>query len=386
MRRVRTGVRGVSAGLADTVTLVRHRLMDLFAGCGGMTAGFLATERFEVVKAVESNPDAAHTYATNFGEDHLHVGSIENLREFAEAEVIVGGPPCQGFSSLNRQREATLSRELWREYWRAVKQVQPAAFVMENVPELLASEEFASFSRLAQRAGYRLRADILNAADFGVPQRRRRAIVVGVLGLPSDVDVPWPMPTHANHAADISKLGQRPWVTVRKAFKGLPHEPTGENWHRARNPQPESVTRYKAVPADGGNRLQMQARLDELGLGDLVPRCWREHQTGSHDVFGRLWWDRPAPTIRTEFYKPEKGRYLHPEAHRAITIREGAVLQSMESFIFPDEQSMTAVGRQIGNAVPPLLAQRIAEAVADVLPDRQGRSRYQQREPLACVA
>lgn len=368
------------------MTRVRHRLIDLFAGCGGMTAGFLATERFEVVKAVESNPDAAHTYAANFGEDHLHIGLIEDIREFGEAEVIVGGPPCQGFSPLNRQREATLSRDLWREYWRALQKARPAAFVMENVPELLPSREFAEFSKLAKRAGYRLRADILNAADFGVPQRRRRAIVIGVLDLGGDLEVPWPTITHSDPARNPLEFGQRPWVTVRTAFQGLPHEPDGKNWHRARDPRAESVIRYKAVPPDGGNRHQMQAKLDQGSLGHLVPRCWREHPTGSHDVFGRLWWDRPAPTIRTEFYKPEKGRYLHPEAHRAITIREGAVLQSLGSLIFPEEQSMTAVGRQIGNAVPPLLAQRIAEAVVDILPARQDRSTCSPREPLARAA
>lgn len=351
-----------------------------------MTAGFLATRRFDVVQAVESNPDAAHTYATNFGEDHLQVGSIEDVREFVDADVIVGGPPCQGFSSLNRQRDATLSRELWREYWRAVQQVRPQAFVMENVPELLVSPEYAAFRKLAKRGGYRLKADILNAADFGVPQRRRRAIVIGVLDLAADTNVPWPMPTHVDPARLTLSVGMHPWATVREAFEGLPHEPTGENWHRARHPRPESVMRYKAVPPDGGNRRQMQARLDELGLGDLVPRCWREHQTGSHDVFGRLWWDRPAPTIRTEFYKPEKGRYLHPEAHRAITIREGALLQSMDAFIFPDEQSMTAVGRQVGNAVPPLMAQRIAEAVARALPTHIDDAIWQQAETLAHAA
>jgi DNA (cytosine-5)-methyltransferase 1 len=127
----------------------------------------------------------------------------------------------------------------------------------------------------------------------------------------------------------------------------------------------------------------MQKCLDEQGLGHLVPRCWREHTSGSHDVFGRLWWDRPAPTIRTEFYKPEKGRYLHPEADRSLTIREGALLQTMGSFDFPDEQAMTAVGRQIGNAVPPLLAQRIADALLAGLDARESSSPETDKELAA---
>jgi DNA (cytosine-5)-methyltransferase 1 len=235
---------------------------------------------------------------------------------------------------------------------------------MENVPELLSSDEYKAFAALAEEHGYRVRGEVLNAADYGVPQRRRRAIVIGVKSHADDeVDVPWPRETHGPRA-------KQPWVTVRKALAGLPHKPDGLDWHRPRRPQAESVIRYRAVPKDGGNRHQMQDTLDRKGLGHLVPRCWREHTTGSHDVFGRLWWDRPAPTIRTEFYKPEKGRYLHPTADRSITIREGALLQSMGSFIFPEELSMTAVGRQIGNAVPPLLAQRIAEALLEFLSDR----------------
>jgi DNA (cytosine-5)-methyltransferase 1 len=109
----------------------------------------------------------------------------------------------------------------------------------------------------------------------------------------------------------------------------------------------------------------MQRNLDRAGLGELVPRCWREKPTGTTDVFGRLWWDKPAYTIRTEFYKPEKGRYLHPSAHRPITVREAARCMSFDDeFVFPEDQAMTSVARQIGNAVPPLLARRIAEGLA----------------------
>jgi DNA (cytosine-5)-methyltransferase 1 len=128
------------------------------------------------------------------------------------------------------------------------------------------------------------------------------------------------------------------------------------------------VRRYKAVPRDGGDRFAMQRNLDRAGLGELVPRCWREKPTGTTDVFGRLWWDRPALTIRTEFYKPEKGRYLHPSAHRPITVREAARLMSFpDDFVLPEDQAMTSIARQVGNAVPPLLAQRIAESLAAAL-------------------
>jgi DNA (cytosine-5)-methyltransferase 1 len=257
---------------------------------------------------------------------------------------------------------------LWTEYLRALEAVEPRAFVMENVPELLRSAEYAEFKRRAESLGFSVEGEILNAADFGVPQRRRRAIVIGTKASTP----PWPFPTHADPTlvcdTQTSVGGTAPWVTFREAVAGLPLAPDGRDWHRPRKPRPESVRRYKAVPRDGGDRFAMQRNLDRAGLGDLVPRCWREKPTGTTDVFGRLWWDRPALTIRTEFYKPEKGRYLHPSAHRPITVREAARLMSFpDDFVLPEDQAMTSIARQIGNAVPPLLAQRIAESLAAAL-------------------
>ncbi|HEY2052947.1 MAG TPA: DNA cytosine methyltransferase [Solirubrobacterales bacterium] len=332
-------------------------LVDLFAGCGGMTRGFEDSGAFRSVFAVEFDRDAAATYAANFG-DHVACGPIEDVAAFPAADVVIGGPPCQGFSPLNRAAVGFERRGLWREYLRALEAVEPRAFVMENVPELLRSAEFVEFKRQAEGLGFEVEAEILNAADFGVPQRRRRAIVIGT----RSAAVPWPSPTHADSAtAD----GRPPWVTFREAVDGLPLQPDGRRWHRSRKPRPESVRRYKAVPRDGGDRFAMQRNLDRAGLGDLVPRCWREKPTGTTDVFGRLWWDRPALTIRTEFYKPEKGRYLHPSAHRPITVREAARLMSFpDDFVLPEEQAMSSIARQVGNAVPPLLARRIAESLA----------------------
>jgi len=340
----------------------RYRLVDLFAGCGGMTRGFEDSGRFRAVFAVELDRDAAATYAANFG-DHVARVAIEDVASFPAADVVIGGPPCQGFSPLNREAVGFERRGLWREYLRALAAIRPGAFVMENVPELLRSAEYAEFRRRAEELGFAVAGEVLNAADFGVPQRRRRAIVIGVRGVGA---VPLPAPTHAD--------GRVPWVTFREAVAGLPLQPDGRRWHRPRRPRPESVRRYKAVPRDGGDRFAMQRNLDRAGLGHLVPRCWREKPRGTTDVFGRLWWDRPALTIRTEFYKPEKGRYLHPSAHRPITVREAARLMSFpDDFALPESQSMSSVARQIGNAVPPLLARRIAEALAARL-DEEARA------------
>lgn len=338
----------------------RYELIDLFSGCGGMTRGFLDSKRFKAVFAVECDPDAAATYRKNFG-DHVAEVPIEDVAVFPSVDVVIGGPPCQGFSPLNRDAVGFERRGLWREYLRAIEQAEPRAFVMENVPELLTSAEYAEFKQRAEgRLGFTVEEKVLNAADFGVPQRRRRAIAIGV----RNGSVPWPEETHAEPTVPAPK-GRKKWVTFRQAVKGLPLQPDGRKWHRARAPRSFSIRRYKAVPRDGGNRFQMQKNLDKAGLGELVPRCWREKPTGTTDVFGRLWWDRPALTIRTEFYKPEKGRYLHPSAHRPITVREAARCMSFrDSFKFPEDQAMTSVARQIGNAVPPLLARRIAEALA----------------------
>jgi DNA (cytosine-5)-methyltransferase 1 len=331
-------------------------LMDLFSGCGGLTRGFVDSRKFQSVFAVESDEDAAATYRQNFG-DHVYRGSIEQVESFPSVDVVVGGPPCQGFSPLNMRGVGLERRTLWREYLRALEEAKPDAFLMENVPQLLRSAEYRAFKAAATGLGFEVIGEILNAADFGVPQTRKRAIVIGSrLGLPS-------FPEATNFRPGEVPQGRQPWRTVRDAIADLPPKPSGVNWHNARNPRPLSVERYKAIPKEGEGRFDLAARRP-----DITPACWLRKTNGSTDVFGRLWWDRPAYTIRTEFYKPEKGRYLHPKEHRPITVREAARCMSFpDDFMLPTNQSMTSVARQIGNAVPPLLALRLAQAVANHL-------------------
>jgi DNA (cytosine-5)-methyltransferase 1 len=343
--------------------------MDLFAGCGGMTRGFLDTDRYEPVFAVELDEHAAATYAANFGKEHVLTKRIEDVDHFPRADVVIGGPPCQGFSALNRDGVGLERRELWREYLRALRESRPAAFVMENVPQLLNSQEYLEFKASAEkydrrsRTRWHVEGEILNAADYGVPQKRRRSIVIGV----REGEIPWPEQTHWNPEKEIP-AGGLPWATFADAVEGLSLKPTGRDWHNPRNPRPETITRYQHVPHDGGDRFQMQAALEAKGLGDLVPACWRNKPSGTTDVFGRLFWERPAYTIRTEFYKPEKGRYLHPTEDRPITIREAARCMSLpDDFVLPADQKWTEIAKQIGNAVPPLLAEAIANALADGL-------------------
>jgi len=341
----------------------RLTLIDLFAGCGGMTRGFVDSGAFEPVFAVEFDSDAAETYERNFGP---HVfrrpggspGAVEDVPSFPAANVVIGGPPCQGFSPLNMLGVGLERRGLWREYLRALEESAPLVFVMENVPELLRSGEYAAFKASAQRLGFTVEADVLNAADYGVPQTRKRAIVIGSrVGRPT-----WPAQTH--FAPGRAPAADMAWRTFRSAVERptpLPLTPSNQDWHNARNPRPISVERYRTIPNEGEGRFDLAERRP-----DITPACWLRKKSGSTDVFGRLWWDRPAFTIRTEFYKPEKGRYLHPSEHRPITVREAARCQTFpDDFVLPETQPMTSVAMQIGNAVPPLLARQIAETVAD---------------------
>jgi len=353
------------------------RLIDLFAGCGGITEGFV-DEGFEPVFAVEWGHHAAATYRVNFG-DHVVCDDISNVERAAvpDAEVIVGGPPCQGFSQLGTRDPDDPRNHLWEEYAKVVDWVRPKAFLLENVPQFLKSGQFEMLQEWVEPGGlldgYSIAHDVLNAADYGVPQNRKRAIVLGVL----DGEASLPAPSHGP--------GLRPRATVRGAMGdifesypepgpsrlpevefagGIPGPFKARQIHLSRNPTETSLLRYDAIP-EGGNRFDLP--------DELLPDCWANKPTGTTDVMGRLWWDRPSLTIRTEFYKPEKGRYLHPQydpddpsnrINRPITHWEAARLQT-----FPDSfmwcGTKIEIARQIGNAVPPTLAAALARHIRE---------------------
>jgi len=327
-----------------------HTFIDLFSGCGGLALGF-RDAGFRSLWAVEMDGDAAATYRANFHHE-VFTHDIAEVRladipaAAREATVIVGGPPCQGFSPLGRfspRDEHADMNQLWRQYLRIVEMIGPRIFLIENVPEFLRSREGERAVSLAEEWGYDIDAGILDASEFGVPQKRRRAFVIA-----SRIGEP--------HLP--SSNGAR--STVRDALSDIPLEPSERDWHIGRHPKPVSLQRYKLIPP-GGNRFDLMRAAPEI-----TPRCWLEKPTGSTDVFGRLRWDEPAVTIRTEFYKPEKGRYLHPEANRPITHREAMRLQT-----FPDgfewHGSRISVARQVGNAVPPRLAHALAVSVRALL-------------------
>ncbi len=322
--------------------------IDLFAGCGGFTVG-LHRAGFQTMLAVEWDESCCETFETNLSARILNC-AIQEVETFPRCDLLVGGPPCQGFSNLGERVPNDPRRQLWRHYLRAVEDARPLVFVMENVPPLLKSAEYQEVVRIAETLGFAVEGRILDAADYGAPQHRKRAIIVGSrVGNP-----PFPRPTHRNPNEEptFETKGLPAWRTVRDAIADLPPKPTGLNWHLGRNPTEMSLRRYRAVPR-GGNRFDLPK--------DLLPDCWIRKTKGGTDLMGRLWWDRPSVTIRTEFYKPEKGRYLHPVENRPITHREAARLQGFDDdFLFKGKK--IAVGIQIGNAVPPPLAYQIGRA------------------------
>lgn len=327
-------------------------VIELFAGCGGMALGF-KQQGFATVLANEWDRPACDSLRANVTDRVLNC-AIQEIEQFPAADVVAGGPPCQGFSNLGERVPNDPRNQLWRQYMRCVEQARPKVFVLENVPPLLKSAEYQELLRIAEILGYQVEARVLNAADYGVPQARKRAIVMGSrIGRPS-----FPAPTHVNPAKrDLLTADLPNWRTVRDAIGHLPLDPTGVNWHIGRNPTQKSLARYRSIPP-GGNRWDLP--------DELMPECWKRKTEGGTDLMGRLWWDRPSVTIRTEFYKPEKGRYLHPQADRPITHLEASLLQSFpEAFQFIG--SRINVGVQIGNAVPPRLASALAIHVKDML-------------------
>lgn len=351
--------------LADATPMT---VLDLFAGAGGLSEGFRqASSRFKVIRAVENDPSAAATYAVNH-DDVVYAGKIEDWLDdepTPPVDLVVGGPPCQGFSTLGRQDVQDERNAMWEHYARTLERAQPKYFLLENVAIFLKSSQYDQFHQRTisgSLKNYTFVPAVLNAADYGACQARKRAIL---LGWRNDV-VPPVLPKKT--------YGPATWRTVRDALAGVPRVvretelpdggvQCGDKWypgpftsrqlHLTRNYEPISIARFEHIP-EGGNRFNLPTV--------LKAPCWVNHTTGSGDVMGRLRWDEPSVTIRTEFFKPEKGRYLHPSENRAITHYEAAKIQG-----FPDEYlwvgSKTSIARQIGNAVPIPLGSALAETI-----------------------
>ncbi len=338
----------------------RLTAVDLFSGCGGLTLG-LKQAGFDVLGAVDNEPLSVVTYAANHPEVYLWEADIRelavrslkralNLRK-GELDLLAGCPPCQGFSSMRTLNGSRLIRDprndLLRDFTRFVLGLSPRAIMLENVPGLASNRRFDAFCARMTALGYVGTYGVLDAAEYGVPQRRRRLIYV------------------AGHGYSIPLAARaKSRRTVRDAIGRLPRPGrSGDPLHdlpEQRAPHVRAL--IKRIPKDGGSRTDLP-KTEQL-------RCHRRCH-GFHDVYGRMAWHEHAPTITSGCFNPSKGRFLHPTQNRAITMREAALLQSFPRWYeFPTLQHKCAIALMIGNALPPEFVRRHANRIRRALATR----------------
>ncbi len=346
---------------------MKPTVIDLFAGVGGLSLGF-EMEGFDILLANEFDQSIATAYKENHKSTNVVVGDITSLdlsKVFGEyvnkIDVVIGGPPCQGFSQKGKRKTINDERNfLFKHYVEVVKFVKPKYFVMENVPNLLTAEKgffLNEIKGLFKGYGYSIRYGVLNAADYGVPQNRRRAIIIGkYLATPPELPLPC-----------------KQKVTIWDAISDLAYLESGEGeFEQEYRNSPKSD--YEKKMRKGSKILynHMATKHSALALErlSLIPPnagkevLPKEHITKSvySGTWSRMKQNDVAVTITTRFDTPSSGKFTHPFLNRAITVREAARLQS-----FPDTfkfiGSKMSQMKQVGNAVPPLLARKIARVI-----------------------
>lgn len=352
--------------------------IDLFCGAGGLSLG-LQRAGLDVVLAVDSWDVAVRSYSRNFDHPVLHgdLGTMtgsEILRaagmDGANVDLVVGGPPCQGFSIQRIGPDEDARNSLVLAYARLLKSISPRLFVMENVPGLLGKRgaaQLKAFLAEMKKAGYDSTSHVVNAADYGVPQIRKRVVVLG-----------W---QRGSPTFQLAKPLLRPedYLTVESAIGDLPAPmppgkfSEGDPLHRETRLSSLNRERLRHIPPGGG--------MEDLPV-ELRVECHKEGaaKIGHRNVYGRLAADRPAGTITARFDSFTRGKFAHPHHDRNITLREGARLQSFpDTFSFYGNQEEIAA--QIGNAVPPKLAEALGHAAVESL--RRGCSDTRKRRSSA---
>lgn len=338
--------------------------IDLFAGCGGLSEG-LRQAGFRVVGAVEIDDLAAKSYRMNhprvsLWREDIRAVKVTQMRDAlglakGDLDLLAGCPPCQGFSSLrtlNGNRDVRDRRNsLTDDFLRFVRGFAPRAVMLENVPGLANRRRFREFAAILKELGYVVNWAVLDAARYGVPQRRRRLILL---------------------AAKRTKIEFAPAddtdATVRDAIRGLGRPgQTDDLIHRITGKRSERIMELiRLIPKDGGSRSDLPE--------DLWLECHKKCE-GFKDVYGRMRWNAVAPTITGGCLNPSKGRFLHPSQNRPITAREAALLQSFPpGYRFSTDRGMYAVAAMIGNALPPEFIRRQALQVAAVLKETAASS------------
>lgn len=331
--------------------------IDLFSGCGGLSLG-LKGAGFTVAAAVEIDRKAQETYRLNHPKVRLYAEDIRKLDPAqilveaglapGELDLLAGCPPCQGFSRLRTKNKMTSvsddRNDLVEDFLRFIEAMQPKTVMLENVPALAKDARFLSMQGKLHTLGYETVVHVLDAADYAVPQRRKRLIM-----LASKV--------HSPAVADKAKKR----ITVRQALKGMVEPGQGrDKLHGLGEDRSQKVRDLIAlIPKDGGSR------------SDLPPKYQLEcHQRsdGFGDIYGRLAWDAVAPTITSGCHNPSKGRFLHPGQDRTISLREAAVLQGFpRSYRFNVAHGKESIALMIGNALPPPFITAHASALREGL-------------------
>lgn len=343
--------------------------IDTFAGAGGLSLG-ITWAGFDIRCAFDNNKYAAATYRRNFTHPFLEK-SVENISgeellrlsnlKKGELVLLAGGPPCQGFSVQRRGEDNDPRNMLVLEYGRLIAELRPVFFLMENVVGLKnrrGKTFLAKLISIAESLGYECQTKVLDAVGYGVPQFRKRLFVVGELPLDGGLYFQFPKPTHQPEE----------YRTVRDAIADLPPPPEDftdhPDWPNHRRERLSEINRLRIsyVPQGGGREhIPPELQLDCHKIS--------VEKAGHRYVYGRLAWDKPAGTITARFDSFTRGRFAHPEEDRTITLREGARLQTFPDwFVF--EGPKVEVAKQIGNAVPPLLAKILGLALREAYSKR----------------
>ena len=334
--------------------------LDIFCGAGGVTYG-LGKAGIKVSVGVDHDEDCRLTYTQNnpsvkFLAKDIRELSSQSLLSHAQSLIeedfllLAACAPCQPFSAQNQNRNNSSDRAVLSHVERLVRELRPDFLFIENVPGILKVRGLSAFRRLLlalREIHYKENFEVVDAARYGIPQHRKRLVLTASL-----YDDPhWPKWMHG------SEPGLAPLVTVQDAVSEFPRLRAGEEHptfpnHMAAKLAGHNLNRLKATPNDGGSRTDWPS--------PLFLECHKGHN-GHSDVYGRLRWDAPAPTLTTRCTSLSNGRYGHPEQDRAISAREAAALQSFDDgYMFYG--GLVQITRQIGNAVPPLLAQRFGES------------------------
>lgn len=359
-------------------------VIDLFSGCGGLSLGF-EKDGYTIKKAVEFDPGIAETYRRNHPEVEMIVDDIKNIDQSGvfrkgDAQVIIGGPPCQGFSMAGaRIREGFIDdprNYLFKHYFNVVKTVKPQVFVMENVKGITTMQDgkiFAEILRIFSDSDmlggkpYHLYKRLVKAAEFGIPQKRERMILIGTLKEDVDFESLWEMTRQEiekeePHYFDV--------VSVEDAIGNLPK--VTENGE-VKNTKP--VTEYQRYLASKKEILTNHTqtkhskvavdRMHRVANGENFTSLKEEIKSVHSGAYGRLCWEEQAPTITTRFDTPAGGRFIHPAEDRTLSPREAARIQSFpDDFVFYGTK--TSICKQIGNAVPPKISYFLARLIDKV--------------------